>query len=151
MGKLSRTKGKVFERKVAKLLREEFPEFAEDIRRSIQSRAAEESDVTGIPNVWLELQDAAAVTPLLKLLQAEDDRPAATWFPVAVTHKKGTQAIDVTMRQGHYLLLAAGRFGVEPRVHHGLMSMNWASFVMFLKYSRPWDKNFNYDWRTAED
>ena len=103
MGKLQRVKGKVFERKIARRLREEFPEYAETIRRSIQSRAAEESDVCGFDGFWLECQDAIKPTPLKKLEQAEHDlglsrETAPNTIPVAITHRRGTRSIDVTLR-----------------------------------------------------
>jgi len=105
MGKLSRDKGKVFERKIARCLRETFPQHAEEIRRSIQSRQAEESDVTGLPGFWVECQDAITPTPTKKLEQAEHDVRVAnlteTIIPVAVTHKIRCKDIFVTIRLHH--------------------------------------------------
>ena len=105
MGKMQRNKGKRFERLIAKKLREAFPEYSEEIRRSVQSREAEESDVTGLPGFWVECQDAAKPTPLKKLEQAERDvmvnKLTGKILPIAVTHKKNTVEIYVTMRMHH--------------------------------------------------
>lgn len=109
MGKMQRDKGKRFERQIAKKLREKFPEYSEEIRRSIQSRQAEESDVTGLPGLWVECQDAAVPTPKQKLLQAERDVHVANLYrkiiPIAVTHKSRAKEIFVTLRLAnlHYL------------------------------------------------
>ncbi len=53
---ISRTKGHDGERKLARILREAFPEFAAQIRRSIQSRGGgkEGADVAGLPGFHLE-------------------------------------------------------------------------------------------------
>tara|TARA_A100001391_G_scaffold122821_1_gene83729 strand:- start:5410 stop:5880 length:471 start_codon:yes stop_codon:yes gene_type:complete len=105
MSKMQRIKGKVFERKIARKLRETFPEFADEIRRSIQSRQAEESDVTGLPGFWIECQDAKQPTPTKKLEQAERDvrvaRQVDTTIPIAVTHKIRAKDILVTLRLHH--------------------------------------------------
>ena len=105
MGKMQRDKGKRFERQIARKLRESFPKYAEVIRRSIQSRQAEESDVTGLPGFWIECQDAANPTPLKKLKQAERDVQVADLvdelIPVAVTHKSRAKDIFVTLRLHH--------------------------------------------------
>lgn len=105
MGKMQRDKGKRFERQIAKKLRERFPKHADEIRRSIQSRQAEESDVTGLPGLWIECQDAAVPTPLKKLEQAERDVIVAKLeeelIPIAVTHKSRAKDIRVTLRLAH--------------------------------------------------
>ena len=105
MSKMQRDKGKRFERQIARKLKEFFPEHSETIRRSIQSREAEESDVTGLPGLWIECQDARLPTPLKKLEQAERDVRAnkleATIIPIAITHKIRNKAILVTLRLSH--------------------------------------------------
>jgi hypothetical protein len=110
MGTLSRTKGKVFERSIATMIRARWPWLAERIRRSIQSRAAEESDVTGLPGFWLECQDASEPTPVEKLEQAERDVFASTTrredCPVAITHKKRARSIQATLRLHELIALS---------------------------------------------
>lgn len=105
MGKMQRDKGKRFERQIARKLRDFFPTYSETIRRSIQSREAEESDVTGLPGLWIECQDARIPTPLKKLEQAERDVRAnkleADVIPIAVTHKMRNKTIHVTLRLSH--------------------------------------------------
>jgi hypothetical protein len=100
MSKFSRDKGKRYERKIARALRQRFPELSDEIRRSIQSRQAEESDVTGLPDFWLECQDAQTPTPLKKLQQAERDVSVngLNVIPVAITHKTRSKDHSVTMR-----------------------------------------------------
>jgi hypothetical protein len=105
MGKMQREKGKRFERLIANKLREFFPEHAEIIRRSIQSREAEESDVAGLPGLWVECQDAITPTPLKKLEQAEGDirmnKLESDIIPIAITHKIRAKDIIVTLRLSH--------------------------------------------------
>ncbi len=99
VGKRSRTKGKVFERAVAKLLRERFPHkwWADKIRRSDQGHGASLSDVTGVPGVWLECETGAATCPPKKHQQALRDIAKAKMegqaLPVVVQRKKGSPRI----------------------------------------------------------
>ena len=109
MGLLSRTKGKVFERKVARAFRKRWPDAI--VRRASQAERAHESDVfiTGGPPIlsrlWLECQDARNPTPLAKLEQAEQDIGFAhnpgwrdTSMPIVVWHKLGAREINVSTR-----------------------------------------------------
>lgn len=149
MGKLSRRKGQTFERKIAKILRERFPQFAGGIRRSIQSREAEESDVTGIPGLWLELQHAAVPTPNLKLIQAIRDVVEAdvNRLPVAITHKTRTKSIEVTMRAEDLVWMymqAQSVPGAMPAIHHISsfaeihMQLDFDSFLDLVEAAKPW-------------
>lgn len=121
MALLSRTKGKRGERAVAAMIRARFPHLAEQVRRSIQSREAEESDVTGLPGFWIEVQDARAPTPLAKLEQAERDRDRSLTrkldLAVAVTHASGARSWQATFRAA-WLLSRGGR------VHFGTHSVS---------------------------
>jgi hypothetical protein len=107
MGKLSRTKGKVFERRVASALRAQWPDA--EIRRSSQAERAYEADVfaRGAPvleRLWMELQDARNPTPLAKLEQAERDVELRRRFqpdrryPVVVWHRIRERVEWVTTR-----------------------------------------------------
>ena len=102
MGKMQRVKGKVFERKVAKLFREAYP-FLDSVRRSQQGGGAEQSDVTGVPGLWIECQDARSPTPWAKLKQAIGDSIAAeergedARVPIAVTHRTGSRSVEVML------------------------------------------------------
>lgn len=77
MAKLSREKGKRFERLIASELRSRWPDAV--IRRASQAERADNPDVfcEGGPPIlarlWLELQDSRTPTPLGKLQQAEHD------------------------------------------------------------------------------
>ena len=122
MGKLSRNKGKTFERQIASLIRSRFPHLAENIRRSIQSRKAEESDVTGLPGFWLECQDAIDPTPLAKLEQAERDSLASETRKadhcVAITHRIRGRVIYATMRLETVVALS---WVTDAALTHGLI------------------------------
>lgn len=76
-GARSRNSGKRFEKEVARELRRLFPAYAHQIRRALQAHKAWESDVTGVPGLWVECQFAKRPTPLAKLRQAYRDAKAA--------------------------------------------------------------------------
>jgi hypothetical protein len=116
MGRMQREKGKRFERDIATVLRERWPDAL--VRRASQAERADNPDVfaEGGPRVlerlWLELQDARKPRPLDKLVQAEED--AARWYekrtrdeglqlgarryPVVVWHRLAERGIQVTTR-----------------------------------------------------
>lgn len=106
MGMKSRRKGKTYERAIAARLRDEFPEYAEQIRRSDQGNGANTCDVTGLPLLWIECQSAARENhdPISKLLQAIADAPAHE-IPIAVTHVTKERSSSVTMRAHDFLRL----------------------------------------------
>lgn len=123
MALFSRAKGKRGERAIATKIRERFPQFASDIRRSIQSRAAEESDVTGLPGFWLEINFAVNPNPLDKLVQAEHDVSVSLTrkkdIPVAITHKTGARTSQATMRLSNLVMLSEGTvilLSTEPKL-----------------------------------
>jgi len=150
MGIMQRNKGKRFERLIAKKFREYFPEFAEEIRRSIQSREAEESDVTGLPGFWVECQDAIRPTPLKKLEQAERDIAANKLFgeilPIAITHQKNTKEIYVTLRM-HHLHFIFGhhindyRYCSPINLEHGFMPHVSIALNDFLDTAKEYIKH----------
>lgn len=112
MGLLSRTKGKTFERKIARMFRERWPDAV--VRRASQAERADNPDVFiegGPPMLsllWMELQDARNPTPIAKLEQAENY--VENWntrrmiigpgdrMPVVVWHRLGERTISVTFR-----------------------------------------------------
>lgn len=109
MSLLSRTKGKTFERRIAAILRQHFPNAV--VRRASQADRAHQSDVyvTGGPallsRLWLECQDARQPTPLRKLEQAErdvqrafEDGGPSGRLPVVIWHEYGAREIHATMR-----------------------------------------------------
>jgi len=107
-----REKGKAFERRVAAMIRERWPNAI--VRRASQAERAHNPDVfvEGGPlilrRLWLELQDSAHPTPHAKLEQARNDVASDprmyeighSRIPVAVTHKRGAREIVVTMNVG---------------------------------------------------
>jgi len=105
MGIMQRQKGKRFERQIASLLRERWPNAV--VRRASQAERADNPDVFVVGNaalerLWLECQDARSVTPLAKLEQAEWDIAAHERhrgrLPVAVTHQLGSRTVYATTR-----------------------------------------------------
>lgn len=108
MSRTSTTKGKVFERRIAALIRDTFPGI--DARRSSQADRAVQSDVYTIGHVtldriWWELTDACKPDPRKKLEQAERDLESlwpivgsADRLPVVVWHRIGERTTHVTMR-----------------------------------------------------
>ena len=104
---MQRTKGKVFERRIATILRAHFPDAV--VRRASQADRAHQSDVyiSGGPSLlsrlWLEANDSRKPQPLRKLVQAERDAAAQTgtpWcrYPVVVWHKLSERRVWATMR-----------------------------------------------------
>lgn len=109
MSKLSRTKGGVFERRIARELREAMPRAT--VRRSQQAERAYEPDVvvegcapTIARRLWLELTDSRTPSPLDKLAQAERDTAGHTRPPcplcLVVWHRTGAKSVQVTARLG---------------------------------------------------
>ena len=121
MGLLSRTKGKVFERRICAILRERWPDIV--VHRSSQADRAYQADIvveSGGPAVlrklWLECHDSKAPNPRAKLEQAERDLcaliPEWHWLydsptAVVVWHRTGERTHWVTMRL-HGLVLMPG-------------------------------------------
>lgn len=116
MSKLSRTKGRAFEQRIARELREAMPSAT--VRRSLQAHRAYEPDLViegDAPIIatwlWLELTDSRAPSPLDKLAQAERDIDAAgdpERVPVVVWHKTGAKSIQSTMRLRSLTALVGG-------------------------------------------
>lgn len=113
MGLMQRTKGKVYERAIARELRMRWPEVI--IRRASQAERADNPDVfvEGGPPVlsrlWLEMQDVRIPKPLAKLEQAEGD--IASWvasrmnrpdipvrLPIVVWHRISERKHNATTR-----------------------------------------------------
>ena len=121
MSLFSRSKGKRFERTIATMIRERFPQYAKEIRRSIQSRAAEESDVTGLPGFWLECNDTVQPNPLDKLEQAERDvslsQTRKSDIPVAITHKTGARTSQATLRLINLVRISEGTTALVSTNH----------------------------------
>lgn len=145
MSKMQRTKGRAFEQAVARDLRQLWP--GADIHRSSQAERAREPDVVlsgvvppGARPLWLELQDAAAPTPLVKLLQAERDvAERAPWtdgvrLPVVVWHKLRERTLNVTTRLWVLNDLSgwtADRAHSAP-THSLVVTFGWHSFLEML-------------------
>ncbi len=141
MGLLSRVKGKVFERKLAAILRPLWPEAV--VRRASQADRAHQADVyvtNGPPlleRLWIEAQDARNPTPLAKLEQAEGDiaeSPVALArdrLPVVVWHRYGERTIQATTR---LWVLDAMRSQLT-RVDDSVVTMGLPEFLALVEQS----------------
>jgi hypothetical protein len=149
---MQRRKGHDFERKIAALFRQHWPDAV--VRRASQAERADNADVfvEGGPPIlarlWLELQHARKPTPFAKLQQAEGDiacwrsRRAVTTsarLPVVVWHRTGDRSADayVTMRLG---VLDFLRFGDRRDVwcHNELVTVSFDAFVEVLAHNARW-------------
>lgn len=153
MAKLSRTKGRAFEQKIARIFRGIWPDAI--VRRSSQADRAHNPDVmiehgpALLQSLWLELQDAREPTPLLKLAQAERDIDAAQTaainaaiaaprqkFPypmrsaVIIWHRLASRTINVTLRACVYDSLR-GYFHAE--VDRTPITLDLSDFLDILK------------------
>lgn len=108
MGLMSRNKGKKFERDIANVFREKFPDVV--VRRSSQAERAYQSDIfvdsgpDQLKRLWLELNDAREPDPEGKLEQAELDvsrlpkSELVKRLPLVIWHKYREQRIWVTCK-----------------------------------------------------
>lgn len=138
MGMLSRTKGKTFERKIAREFRLRWPDAL--VRRASQAERAYESDVyvtNGPPllsALWLEMHDAAAPVPAKKLAQAERDVAANDQLlpriPVVIWHKLGERSIQVTMRSWAFAWLAYNENRADSQI---VVTMDLTSFLQLVE------------------
>ena len=145
MSKLSTTKGKDFERKVAAQLRELWPDAT--IHRSSQADRAYAPDVViegDAPQLarrlWLELNDARNPQPLKKLERAERDLKLKSlddyrWeraLPVVVWHRLGSKSIQATMRMRTMAVLCGGAYDCSGQLvvtcdWEALLAMGWTA------------------------
>jgi len=130
MGLMQRTKGKVFERKIAALLRQRWPEAV--VRRASQAERAHNPDVFvergpgWLSGIWLELQDARNPNPRAKLEQAERDIIASVdplRDAIIVWHRLAEHAIWATLRTGAYLRLLRSSGRMIEDQHNALVTM----------------------------
>ena len=137
-GKMSRTKGHNFERRIASELRELWP--GADVHRSSQADRARESDVVidgAAPEIaralWLELQDARDPNPNGKLAQAEFDiaklaEPRTERVPVVVWHRIQERRTQVSMRFAELVKIVDRATVVEDPT----ITLDWEAFKRIL-------------------
>jgi hypothetical protein len=115
-GKLSRRKGKVFEREVAAGYREI---FGEQVKRGWQAREGHDApDVENVPGLWVECKHHQHVNVHNALEQAEADS-AKAMMPLAVRSiahcKDDNKKPIVVLRQEHWFeIVAALNAGKKP-------------------------------------
>lgn len=94
MGKLSRNKGKVFEREVAAVFRRI---YGDKVKRGWQAREGFDApDVENVPGLWVEAKHHARVSVRAALEQAEEARRAAEkdgLVPIAVCKDNRTDPL----------------------------------------------------------
>lgn len=84
MGKLSRTKGQVFERSMVKRFRQVMP--GETIKRGLQARGGQCDEVPDVdmPALWIECKHGIKPSPRAALEQATRDSKSTGKLPVAI-------------------------------------------------------------------
>lgn len=140
IGKLSRERGKIFERKVVNAFKEAFP--AATIHRSSQADHAYDSDVTikgdapyFVRDLWLECENSMHPTPLKKLAQAERDverhreRTGKQRMPVVVWQKKRAKVINVTVALSNLNELCLCR---TPTIFETVITLTLEDFLHIL-------------------
>lgn len=136
MGLKSRIKGKTFERKIARALRERWPDAL--VRRSSQAERAYNADVFvegGPPllsQLWLELHDAKNPIVRKKLEQAERDVRVSgrSQAPIVIWHKLGERSIQVTMRSWAFAFLVYDESHPDSQF---VVTTDFGSFVRILE------------------
>ena len=98
MGALQRRKGQVYERRLAKCLREVMP--GADIARGLQSQGERVPDVD-VLGLWIEAKNARAVTLDSALDQAIAAAEGTGRIPIAIVHRPGSR---YAQDQAHLLL-----------------------------------------------
>lgn len=106
MGMLSRRKGRSYEQRIGRMLREQWPGV--EVRRSMQNERAFNSDLyvvggsSKLERLWLELCDGRKPDPNKKLQQAEYDIAMSAKndnrLPVVVWHRIGERTSYATTR-----------------------------------------------------
>lgn len=115
MGKMSREKGKRFEREIANYLKER----GYDARRSAQfcGKTGDAADVVGIPGVHIEAKHVEAMRLYDWIDQAVRDSEAGQDGLPCVFHKKNNAEVLVTMRLKDWIKLYEKGYGDERRIH----------------------------------
>lgn len=150
MGKLSRTKGKVFERQIAKDLREALGLTHDTVKRGLQSRfgGGEVPDVMvdGLPIHW-ECKHSNSCSPAAALRQAADDVSTRNALELPVVVLKRDRAASVvwmyaddlrrflnahSTRHGLLAHIDATLAGLRPVLGSPPVSLAWSDFLMLL-------------------
>ena len=118
MGKMSRTKGAVFECLIAGFYRERFGWTENECYRSAPLQAAagdRAGDITTPMPIWHELGHGKQISPHGKLRQAEEAGPP-DMVPISVT-RRDRGPIQVTLLTGSLFNIAMGLVGAKAQ--HG--------------------------------
>lgn len=125
MGLLSRRKGKVWEREVARRFREVLPGC--HVRRGLQSRdGAEAADVEGVPYFWIECKHQALPNIAAALQQARD----ASTHHERMVAGRALEANETASARRRWPIAVVKRNRAEPLVAMG--------FDDFLALVREW-------------
>lgn len=116
MSRLSRTKGRAAEQKLARLFRETFPKFAAEIKRGWQTRVGcDDPDVCGLPGFWVESKHGIQPNVRAALRQAAD-AAAGRAIPLAVIRDNRKDAFVALPLTGFLRVLRAA-YGEDKPLH----------------------------------
>lgn len=117
----SRAKGREGEQKLARKLREKFPELAQSIHRTIQSRGGgkEGADVAGIPGFHIEHKWGKAVNIRAAYRQATADAQGKA-FPLAIIQDNGARDRLCVMGFEDFCRVLRAAYGYTPPLRFGV-------------------------------
>lgn len=147
MSRMQRTKGKVFERRIARVLAKRFEGVV--AKRSSQAERADNADLItyggppALARLWLELNDAIAPQPLAKLAQAERDTQVAKKklggierMPVVVWHRIREREVWATCRLEVVRALAGWPQMAAQVVWPHVVTMTLSDFLDLVETAR---------------
>lgn len=147
MGAKPRDKGHSFERKVARMIEDEFGPGVK-AHRTLQADGAYDSDVTVegdwlLRSIWWECNDEINPNPRAKLAQAKRDcersfeRTKLDRLPIAITHKIRSTTIYVTTYNWVWLSLCAGTMLKHAAtIGELVVQVTWEDFVVVVWKAR---------------
>lgn len=166
-GARSGPKGKAFERKIGRDLREIYDGAdwcahydslskreqvvmlkSSRVRRGEQGKGAREADLCVEDRTWwFELEHANDSRPLSKLEQAERDiehkGEVGKWLAVAVTHKTNSPTTFATMRGRSFVYLVTGRFPAPSAADTAPVTFPYPVLLELLQLEEHGERNFS--------
>ncbi len=142
-----RPKGQKFERKVARLIEDDFGPGVKAFR-TLQADRAYDSDVAVegdqlLASIWWECNDERNPNPKGKLTQAKRDcdealeRSGRQRLPIAITHKLSSPTIYVTTYNWVWLSLCAGvMLKIDDSIGNVVVQTTWEEFVLVVWRAR---------------
>lgn len=116
MGLSQRQKGQRGERKLAELLRDGLPDFADQVRRGWQARlGCDDSDICGIPGFWIEHKCGKKPNMRRALKQAKGDSKGRA-FPIAIVQDDHARERMVVLELTTFLRILRAAFGMTEQL-----------------------------------